>query len=428
MTPGARLAAAIEILADIETRHRPAPDALKDYGLSHRFAGSKDRAAIAAHVYDALRRRASSAWIMDDESPRGILLGSLRRARGLDAATIAALCSGEAHAPQPLSDGERAALDSRSLDGAPLPVAGDFPAWLESSLAAVFGDTLLAEMQAMAERAPLDLRVNRLKADASKVLAALAHLDPQPAGHAPDGLRLPLGTDGRGPSLTGEPSFAKGLVEVQDEGSQLATLLAAARPGEQVLDLCAGGGGKTLALAAAMANRGQVYATDTDGRRLAGLFPRLDKSGARNVQIRAPKKGVPAIEDLLERCDLVLVDAPCTGTGTWRRNPDAKWRVRPGALEQRIKEQDAVLAEAARYVKPGGRLVYVTCSLLAEENEARVASFCAAHPAFAALAPGEMAEAAGLPALAACASDVGLRLTPARTGTDGFFVASLTRG
>lgn len=425
LTPGGRLAAAIEVFADIETRRRPAADGLKDYGLSHRFAGSKDRDAIAAHVYDALRRRASSAWIVESETPRAIVLGSLKLARGLDVDAIAALCTGEAHSPEPLSDPERGVLATRTLEDAPAHVAGDFQPWLEPHLAAVFGDELVAEMRAMAERAPLDLRVNRLKADRAKIETALAHLNPEPTAYSPDGLRLPFGPGGRSPSLAGEPAFAKGLVEVQDEGSQLAALLAGAKPGEQVLDLCAGGGGKTLALAAAMENRGQVYATDTDGRRLAGLFPRLEKSGARNVQIRAPKRGVPPIEDLVGRCDVVLVDAPCTGSGTWRRNPDAKWRVRPGALEQRIKEQDAVLDEAARYVKPGGCLVYVTCSLLADENEARVAHFCAGHPGFVARPVAAMAEAARLSTLASHPGGTGLRLTPLRTGTDGFFIASL---
>ncbi len=427
MTPGGRLAAAIAVFTDIEARRRPAPDALKDYGLAHRFAGSKDRAAVAAHVYDALRRRASSAWMMDADTPRAIVLGSLARARGAEA--VDALCTGDAHAPEPLSEAERAVLASRDIADAPPHVRGDYPAWIEGSLATVFGDGLVAEMQAMAERAPLDIRVNTLKATRTKILATLAHLSPAPAGHEPDGLRLPLGADGRGPALSGEPAFIKGLVEVQDEGSQLAVRLACPVPGQQVLDLCAGGGGKTLALAALMRNTGQIYAADTDGRRLAGLFPRLDKSGARNIQVRAPRRGVPPLDDLQGRCDLVLVDAPCTGTGTWRRNPDAKWRVRPGALEQRVAEQDAVLAQAARFVKPGGRLVYVTCSLLAEENEARVTAFLAAHPGFAPQAPGAMAEAAGLPALAGCADGggLGLRLTPLRTGTDGFFVSGLLR-
>jgi 16S rRNA (cytosine967-C5)-methyltransferase len=429
MTPGGRLAAAIEVFADIEGRHRPAADVLKDYGLAHRFAGSKDRAAVAAHVYDALRRRASSAWIMDAETPRAIVLGSLARARGFDADAISAVCTGDAHAPEALSEAERTAIETRTLADAPLAIRGDFPDWIEPSLSAVFGDTLIAEMEAMAERAPLDIRINTLKGTREKVLASLAHLSPQPAGFAPDGLRLPLGADGRGPALSGEPAFIKGQVEVQDEGSQIAALLANPTPGSQILDLCAGGGGKTLALAALTENRGQIYATDTDGRRLAGLYPRLDKSGARNVQIRSPRKGVPQIDDLKARCDLVLVDAPCTGTGTWRRNPDAKWRVRPGALEQRMKEQTAVLAQAATYVKAGGRLVYVTCSLLAEENEARVAEFLANHPEFAVQAPAEAAEAAGTPGLAGYAdpSGLGIRLSPLRTATDGFFIASLLR-
>ncbi len=430
MTPGGRLSAAIEVLADIETRHRPGPDALKDWGLSHRFAGSKDRAAVAALVYDCLRRRASAAWIMDADTPRARLIGSLAVTQGLDATALAALFDGEAHAPAPLDTAETAALASRTLDDAPAHVRGDFPEWLEPSLASALGDALVPEMQAMAARAPLDLRVNTLKTTRDKVLATLAHLAPEPAGHASTGVRLPLGADGRGPALTGEPAFIKGHVEVQDEGSQLAALLAAPAPGGQVLDLCAGGGGKTLALAALMENRGQVYAADTDGRRLAGLYPRLDKSGAHNVQIRAPKRRVPPLEDLRDKCDLVFVDAPCTGTGTWRRNPDAKWRVRPGALEQRIKEQDAVLADAARYVKPGGRLVYVTCSLLAEENEARIAAFLAAGEGFAVVPPAEVADAAGLAALAPHAdpAGLGLRLSPLRTGTDGFFVATLVRG
>ena len=429
MTPGGRLAAAIEVFAEIETRHRPAAEALKDYGLAHRFAGSKDRAAVASYVFDALRRRASAAWLMGADTPRAILLGALARARGLDVAAIAGLCSGEAHAPEALSAAEEQALTRCSLEGASAAVLGDFPDWLEPSFRATFPETLAAEMQAMAARAPLDIRVNTLRATREKVTTALAHLEPAPTPYAPNGLRLPLGPDGRGPALSGEPAFIKGLVEVQDEGSQLAALLAAAKPSEQVLDLCAGGGGKTLALAALMDNKGQIYASDTEGRRLMGLYPRLAKSGARNVQLRSPRKGVPPLDDLKARCDLVLVDAPCTGTGTWRRNPDAKWRVRPGALEQRIKEQDAVLAQASAYVKPGGRIVYVTCSLLIEENEARVAAFLAARPDYVLRPAAEVATSAGLAALVDFAdpTGTGLRLSPLRTGTDGFFVAEMVR-
>jgi len=196
-----------------------------------------------------------------------------------------------------------------------------------------------------------------------------------------------------------------------------------------VLDLCAGGGGKTLALAAAMENRGQIYATDRDARRLAPLYQRLERAGTRNVQVRTPRRGSDILADLETRCDLVLIDAPCTGTGTWRRNPDAKWRVRPGALMQRMKEQDEILESAQRFVKQNGRLIYVTCSLLRDENEDRIEAFLENHADFAAIGAAELAGAAGLPELAGFASRLGpgLRLSPLTSGTDGFFIAGVRR-
>jgi 16S rRNA (cytosine967-C5)-methyltransferase len=429
MTPSARVAAAIEILADIETRHRPAADALKDWGLAHRFAGSKDRAALASLIYDALRCRASAAFIMGAEMPRAIMLGSLREMRGLTGEEVAALFTGEGFAPAALTNDERERFETARLDDAPAYIRGNFPEWLAPSFAAVFGDAAVDEGRALATRAPLDLRVNSLKATREKAQAALAHLGATPTPFSPLGLRLPLSEDGRSPSLAGEPAYVKGLVEIQDEGSQLAALLCAAQPGEQVLDLCAGGGGKTLALAAAMENRGQIYATDRDARRLAGLFRRLEKAGTRNVQVRAPKRGSDHLADLEGRCDLVLVDAPCTGTGTWRRNPDAKWRIRPGALAQRLKEQDEILEIAQRFVKQNGRLIYVTCSLLREENEDRIAAFLEGHADFGAIESDELARTAGLPELARFASRLGpgFRLSPLASGTDGFFIAGLRR-
>jgi len=429
MTPAARVAAAIEIITDIETRHRPAADALKDWGLGHRFAGSKDRAALASLTYDALRCRSSAAWNMAAETPRAIILGSLREMRGLSVEQVAALCTGEGHAPAPLSDDERSRLETASLDTAPAHVRGDFPEWLAPSFAAVFGDAAVEEGRALATRAPLDLRVNTLKTTRDKAAAALHHLGAAPTPLSPLGLRLPLLEDGRSPSLAGEPAYVKGLVEIQDEGSQLAALFCAAQPGEQVLDLCAGGGGKTLALAAAMENRGQIYATDRDARRLAPLYQRLERAGTRNVQVRTPRRGSDILADLETRCDLVLIDAPCTGTGTWRRNPDAKWRVRPGALMQRMKEQDEVLESAQRFVKQNGRLIYVTCSLLRDENEDRIEAFLENHADFAAIGAAELAGAAGLPELAGFASRLGpgLRLSPLTSGTDGFFIAGVRR-
>jgi 16S rRNA (cytosine967-C5)-methyltransferase len=218
------------------------------------------------------------------------------------------------------------------------------------------------------------------------------------------------------------------MVEIQDEGSQLASLLCAAKPGEQALDLCAGGGGKTLALAAEMENRGQVYATDTDGRRLMPIYARLERANARNVQVRAPRGAADILGDLRERCDLVLIDAPCTGTGAWRRNPDAKWRIRPGALAERIKTQDELLGRAADFVKPGGRIVYVTCSVLRDENEDRVSAFLQTHLQFALQSAEAMIARAGLAILQPFATDeIGLRLSPATTHTDGFYIAMLAR-
>jgi 16S rRNA (cytosine967-C5)-methyltransferase len=428
MTPGARVAAAIEVLEELLGRRRPAQDALKDWGLAHRFAGSKDRAAIGGIVFDALRRKASAAWIMQDEAPRPIVLGALRLQRGLSVEEIASLCSGEGHSPAPLSEAESTHLANGNLDGAPLHVAADIPEWLAPHFRQAFGERAIAEGRALAERAPVDLRVNRLKTGRDKALAALSHLEPQPTPFSPVGLRISPAADGRGPALTAEPAFVKGLVEVQDEGSQLAALLCAAKPGEQVLDLCAGGGGKTLALAAEMENRGQIYATDTDGRRLMPIYARLERANARNVQVRAPRGTADVLADLKERCDLVLIDAPCTGTGTWRRNPDAKWRIRPGALAERVKAQDDLLARAAEYVKPGGRIGYVTCSVLREESEDRVSAFLATHAQFALQSADAMIARADLPALRPFATnDLGLRLSPATTHTDGFYIAMLAR-
>lgn len=427
MIPAARIAAAIDVIADIAARRRPAADALKDWGQTHRFAGSKDRAAIASLVYDALRRKASSAWIMGEATPRAEMLGMLRELRGHSPAEIASLFSGEGHAPAALSAAESAALETGSLVGAPDHIAGDYPEWLAPAFAEAYGAGAVEEGRALAARAPVDLRVNRLAVGRDKALVELEHLSARPTPLSPIGLRLPLTADGRGPALSAEPAYAKGHVEIQDEGSQIATLCALAQPGEQILDYCAGGGGKTLALAAETQNKGQIYAYDSDGRRLMPIYARLERAGARNVQVRAPRGQADVLSDLRERCDLVVVDAPCTGSGTWRRNPDAKWRMRPGALDQRMKDQDEAIRNAARFVKKGGRLLYITCSLLRQENEERLSAFLGEAPDFASMDPAEMVRRAGLPMLVEHARGSGLRLSPATTGTDGFFIAMLTR-
>ena len=432
MTPAARISAAIEVVADIAARRRPAPDALKDWGMSHRFAGSGDRAAIAGLVYDALRRRASSAHIMQEDGARAVVLGMLRLERKLDPDAVARLADGTRYAPEPLSDDERGRLGAADLAAAPPWIAGDYPQWLDTHLARVFGDERAAEGAALASRAPLDLRANTLKGDRDAALAALSDLNPQPTRWSPVGLRVVLGADAKSPAVHAEPAFIKGAIEVQDEGSQLAALLAGAKPGEHVVDLCAGAGGKTLALAAAMQNHGQIFATDSDKRRLAPIHERLTRAGVRNVQVRTPKSIGSELAGLEQSADLVFIDAPCTGIGAWRRNPDAKWRIRPGALEVRLKEQAEVLDRATTLVKPGGRIAYVTCSLLAEENGDQVRAFLARHGDYSLVPPGELANALGERAFlfrrAVLMSEEGLLMTPRRTDTDGFFISMLKRG
>ncbi len=431
MTPAARLSAAIEVLAEIEARRRPGADALKDWGLSHRFAGSSDRAAIAGLVYDALRRKASSAWLMGAATPRAAVIGMLHRERGLDIAAIAELCSGARFAPEPLTEAENAALASNALANAPAPVAGDYPDWLDSHLARVFGDDRAVEGEALATRAPLDMRVNTLIAEREDVLPKLAHLRAEPTRWSPIGLRVRLSADAKSPAIHAEPPFRKGEIEIQDEGSQLAALLAGAKPGEQVIDLAAGAGGKTLALAAAMENRGQIYATDIDKRQLVPIHERIARAGARNIQVRTPRGDADVVADLNGRADLVVIDAPCTGTGTWRRNPDAKWRIRPGALAERVKQQVVLLDRAVRLVKPGGRVAYITCSVLEEENGDQVRAFIGRCPGFSVEKPAETVRALGerayLFARAALISGEGLLMTPRRTDTDGFFVSLIRR-
>jgi 16S rRNA (cytosine967-C5)-methyltransferase len=434
MTPSARLSAAIEVFAAIEARRRPAAEVLKDWGQSHRFAGSGDRAAIAGLVYDALRRKSSSAWLMGEEGPRASLLGMLRRERGLETAAIAVLCNGGRYAPAPLTQAETAALARDALTGAPAYVEGDYPEWLDPHLQRVFGDERAAEGAALASRAPLDLRVNTLAAERDEALAKLQHLDAAPTRWSPFGIRIRLAAEAKSPAIHAEPIFLKGQIEIQDEGSQLAALFADAKPGQQVVDLCAGAGGKTLALAAAMDNRGQIYATDLDKRRLVPIHARLERAGVRNVQVRTPSTrggSGDVVADLAGRADLVMIDAPCTGTGAWRRNPDAKWRVRPGALAERIKEQAAVLERAAALAKPGGRIAYVTCSVLPDENADQVRAFLTRHADFSVEKPADVITALGertyLFVRAALISDEGLSMTPRRTDTDGFFVSVLRR-
>lgn len=430
MRPGAHIKAAAEVLDDVLLRHRPAAGALADWGKSHRFAGSSDRAAIGNLVFDALRRKRSLAAQMDNDTSRAIVLAAAPGALGLTPDAVAGSADGSVHAIEPLSDFELKALQRDLPPDTPAPILGDFPDWLEPSLMRTFGGSLVREASALACRAPVDLRANALKADRDKVLKALARFAPSPTQYAPLGVRLPAPEGaGRQPNVEAETAHGKGWYEVQDEGSQLAALVAGAGPRQQVLDICAGAGGKTLAFAGAMRNTGQVYAYDDEPARLRPIFDRLKRAGARNVQV-LPAGRQEAVTALGPRFDLVFIDAPCTGAGAWRRRPDAKWRLRPANLEQRLVVQREVLALSAPLVKPGGRLVYVTCSVLPEENEDQFAWFLANHPGFAALPWRDSWTAGGgdapIPELAQASRDA-LLLTPARHGTDGFFIAAALR-
>lgn len=417
--PG-RLAAAIEVLTDVETRKRPVSEALKAWGLNNRFAGAGDRAAIGNLVYDALRRRSSHAFVMGSDTPRALILGVALRDWLETAESLNAAFAGDAHAPTPLSAEE---AEGRDLSTAPDAVRADVPEWLAPSLQRAFGADWVAEGQAMAGRPSLDLRANALKAGPEKVMRSLARFEPQAAAIAPFGITMPAGPrDARTPNVTTDEGYLKGWFEVQDQGSQIVSAIAGAREGEQVLDLCAGAGGKTLALAATMGNSGQIFAYDADRNRLAPIYDRLKRNGVRNAQVRAPNPC--ALDDLVGRMDRVVVDAPCTGTGTWRRRPDTKWKLTPELLAQRQAEQADLLDEAARYLKPGGTLVYITCSVLPEENDDQIDAFKGRSPAFETI---DMAQAwrtaliTDLPEGLATAGG-GLCLTPLRTGTDGFYI------
>lgn len=426
--PG-RLSAAIAVLTDVETRKRPVSEALKAWGLNNRFAGAGDRAAIGNLVYDALRRRASHAAVMGSDSPRALVLAVAVRDWQEDASALKVGFAEDSHAPEPLTDDELTRLSGAVPEDAADWIKADLPAWLAPSLQRAFGSDWIAEGVAMAGRPSLDLRTNLLKSSRDRVMKSLARFSPAETGISPVGVTMPAGPgDARTPNVTTDEGYLKGWFEVQDQGSQIVAALAGARPGEQVLDLCAGAGGKTLALAAAMMNKGQIFAYDSDRNRLAPIYDRLKRNGARNVQVRAPQPG--ALDDLVGKMDRVVIDAPCTGTGTWRRRPDTKWKLTPELLAQRVAEQAAILAEARTYLKPGGTLVYITCSILPEENDDQVKAFLAAHPDFA-VVPAEglwqTAFGSALPAGVAMVGG-GIALTPRLTGTDGFYCAMLRLG
>ncbi|PAX08418.1 RsmB/NOP family class I SAM-dependent RNA methyltransferase [Sphingomonas lenta] len=387
MTPAACTQAAIELIDQITAAAREggaaADTVVQRYFAQRRYAGSKDRRAVRELVFAAIRACGEAP-----ASGRAAVLA-------LGDPAVEATFDGSAHGPRPIAPGE------------PVATRGIAPGWLLDKLAASGLDE--AEGAALVERAPLDVRVNRLRADPDEIAGRLPGAEAVPG--LPAALRLPAGTD---------VTPLAGLVEVQDAGSQAVTLAAQAEPGQRIVDLCAGGGGKTLALAATMRNEGLILATDADRGRLSNLRPRAERAGISIVETRLLKPGreLDALEDWRGAADCVLVDAPCSGTGTWRRNPEARWRLTPERLARLVKTQAHLLDVAAELVRPGGALVHIVCSLLDEEGRGQVDAFLAAHPDW-------RAEALNLPV--GRPHGAGLRLSPARDRTDGFFVARLRR-
>ena len=391
MTPAARVQAAIglldQVIAAALAKGAPADRILADWFRASRFAGSKDRRAVRELVYRAVRhcgpvpQTGRAAMLALAEEDPGLLL----------------LFDGSAYGPVPVEEGELVAEP------------GIAPTWLAERLAV--SDIAGPEAAALLERAPLDIRVNALKADR-------AALELPMAGEAlptAQGLRLPFGTP-----VEQWDAYRGGLIEVQDGGSQLACEAVGARAGETVIDLCAGAGGKTLALAAAVANGGTLVAADTDRNRLSKLAPRAERAGAlvADTVLLDPGREAAALAAWQGKADAVLVDAPCSGTGTWRRNPEARWRLDEAALERLGTLQSHLLDVAGGLVGPGGRLVYVVCSLLDEEGAERVAAFLGARPEWRAVPP---ALPRGRP------RGPGVRLTPFHDETDGFFIARLEK-
>ncbi len=428
MKDGGRIAAAIEVLTEVETRHRPVQLALREWGTAHRFAGSGDRTIIGNLVFDALRHKLSLAARVGDSSPRGLILATYVLAWQNDLERLQQVLSEDRHSPAALSETEAKALAAGGETPREGYVAADVPEWMWPQFQAIFGNNAEQEGQALAARAPIDLRVNTLKSDRDKMLRKLSHVKAEATEITETALRIVAKPGAaRMPHVQAEEGYRKGWFELQDEASQIAAILAGAKPGEQVLDLCAGGGGKTLALAAAMENKGQIYAYDADRLRLAPIHERLQRAGARNIQVRDPASS--DLSDLENSIDLVFIDAPCTGTGVWRRRPDSKWKVTEKALADRIEDQKAVLETAARYVKQGGRIAYATCSILPCENGDQVAAFLERHEDFEPLSALESWKSEfGTSVMPAYVSERGdITLTPATTRTDGFFLSLLRR-
>jgi 16S rRNA (cytosine967-C5)-methyltransferase len=429
VTPAARLQATLDLMHEVDSVARPADAVVSAWFRARRYIRDHDRGHISDLLYALLRHHARLGWWLArhgrQSAPRNRMLAWLALNDGRTPEQVDRLFTGERFAPAALTQQERGLLvklQGCAIDYPAMPeeIRSECPSWAAAALRRRFGDAFPHEMAALLTAAPLDLRVNPLKATREIVLRALHALGlPAEASRlAPYGIRV-----NERPSLSSLPMLKNGEAEIQDEGSQLVAMLVDARPGERVVDFCAGAGGKTMAIAAQMSNKGHIIACDVSDSRLKRSAERFRRAGLHNIETRLLSSERDRwVKRHKGAFDRVLVDAPCSGTGTWRRNPDARWRVLGAGLESLLPLQGSILASAARLVKPGGRLVYATCSMLHEENEEQIASFLAAHPDFRAVTLREAA-----PQLTDSAHPDYLSLTPARHGTDGFFAAIMQR-
>ena len=434
MTPEGRLSAAIDLLhAVFDQPRRPADAISADFFRARRYIGGSDRRAVSDLAWGVLRQRLRLEWWIAQTgarlTPRLLVLAHLLLAERRKLVEAARLFDGGRFAAGPLDVGELGVgeqLVGKPLTGKEMPDGPRFnlPDWAMPGLLARFGETLDAEALAMEATAPLDLRVNLLKSTREAAQAALRTegLVSETTPFSPWGLRLAHRTP-----ITGTAAYKAGVIEVQDEGSQLIAALVAARPGMRVVDYCAGAAGKTLAMAATMANQGRITACDVSVPRLEGATKRLRRAGVHNAETHLLEAGDRWAKRRAATFDRVLVDAPCTGTGTWRRNPDARSRTGPDDLRELLAKQHEILATSAQLVRPGGRLIYATCSLLPEEDEVQVEQFLASHPAFHAVPLATVWAEAGL-AGDGPSGGPHLLLSPGAHGTDGFFCAVLALG
>ena len=437
MTPGARIQAAIDLIDQIlmawmSQKRIPADKMLEGYFKSHRYVGSKDRGAISELVYWVLRHKAALEWWLDRENQRlhgrSFAFAAIVLRKEYNPQTIISLAKDSQFSPPPLNEDEMRMVESlvrNDLGHQDMPdhVRLNYPQWMDSILRDALGKNFEAEMHALNDQAPTDLRVNTLKTTRDKLVAALNKegFECAPTPVAPNGIRLAK----RGPVFTSE-TFKLGHFEVQDEGSQIVAHLVDAQSGQRVIDFCAGAGGKTLAMAADMKNKGRILAWDTSEKRLTQMTPRLRRAGVDNVQTHVITSEHDAfIKRHKATADRVLVDAPCSGSGTWRRNPDLKWRFTREDLNEVIAIQQSVMQSAARLVKPGGRMIYATCSILKEENDQQVDKFLTSVNNFKVVCAEKIWNKSTT--LEGASSPSYLGLTPHKDGVDGFFAAVLER-